>query len=59
MVDKWDIGSTETNIIHVGTDYLRKTRNLDLAMEVPICFGGYGKEEITELQACPEWSVVT
>jgi len=58
MVEKGDIGSPETDIIHVGTDYLRKTRNLDFVMEVRICVGGYGKEEVLELQTCREWSVV-
>jgi len=56
MVEKWDLGSPETDIIHVGTDYLR---NLDFVMEVRICVGGYGKVEISELQTCSEWSVVT
>jgi hypothetical protein len=59
MVEKWHIGSPETDIIHVGTVYLRKTRNLDFVMEVRVCVGGYGKEEIPELQTCHKWSVVT
>jgi hypothetical protein len=59
MVEKWDIGCPETDIIHGGTDYLRKTINLDFVMEVRVCVGGYSKEEIPELQTCLEWSVVT
>ena len=51
MVEKCDKGSTETDIIHVRTDDLRSTKNLD--------FGGYGEEEIPELQTCSKWSVVT
>jgi hypothetical protein len=34
MVEKWDIGSLETDVIHVGTDVWRTTRNLDFVMEV-------------------------
>ena len=32
MIEKADLGSPETVIIHVGTNDLRKTRNLDYVM---------------------------
>jgi len=30
VMERWDLGSTETAIIHVGTNDLRKTRDLDV-----------------------------
>ena len=60
MIEKRDLGSPETVIIHVGTNDMRATRNLNFVMaEVYMCVGVYGKEETSELQTCPEWSVVT
>jgi len=56
MTEKRYLDSPETIIIHVGTNNLRTTRNLDCVMEE---VGGYGKEETPELQTCPEWSVAT
>jgi len=34
MVEKRDLGSPKTVIIHIGPDDLRTTRNLDFVMEV-------------------------
>ena len=50
-----DLGSPETVIIHVGTNDMRTTRNLDFIMgEVyTMCIGVYGKEETSELQTYP------
>jgi hypothetical protein len=60
VIQKRDVGSPETVIIHVGTIDMTATRNLDFVMaEVRICVGVYGKEETFELQTCPEWSAVT
>ena len=59
MIAKRDRGSPETVIIQVGTNDMR-TSNVDFVMgEVYMCVGVYGKEETSELQTCPEWSVVT
>ena len=62
VTEKMDLGSPETVIIHVGTNDMKTTRNLDFVMGevyIYICIGVYGKEETSELQTCPEWSVVT
>ena len=50
VIKKMDLGSPETVIVHVGTNDLRTTRNLDCVMR---------EEETHELQTCPEWSVAT
>ena len=50
VMEKKDLVSSETVIIHVGTNDLRTTRNLDFVM---------GEVYATELQTCPEWSVET
>ena len=55
MIEKRDLCSPETVIIHVGTNDLRTARNLDFVMGEVY----YGKEETPELQTCPEWSVAT
>ena len=60
VIEKRDLGSPATVIIRVGTNDMRTTRNLDFIMgEVCMCIGVYGKEETSELQTCPEWSVAT
>ena len=48
VMEKRDLVSPDTVIIHVGTNDLRTTRNLDIVMGV-----------YTELQTCSEWSAET
>jgi hypothetical protein len=59
VTEKRDLGSPETVIIHVGTNDLRTARNLGFVMGEVCAVGVYGKEETSELQTCPQWSVVT
>ena len=58
-IEKTDLGGPETVIIHVGTNDLRTTRNLEFSNGRSICVGGYGKGETPELQTCPVWSAAT
>ena len=46
IVQKRDLGSSETVIVHMGMNDLRTTRNLDFLYGRSIFFVGYGKEEI-------------
>jgi hypothetical protein len=56
LIEKRNLGTPETVIIHMGMKDLRITRNLDFVVEV-YTFFSYGKEETSELQIFPEWSV--
>ena len=58
VMEKRDLVSPETLIIHVGTNDLRTKRNLDFDGR-SVCVGVYGKKEASELQTCPEWGVET
>jgi len=57
VTEKREVGNPRTVIIHVRTNDMRKTSNLTFVMEELYELFVYGKEEASDLQTCPEWSV--
>ena len=57
VIENRDLGSPDTVVIHVGTNDLRRTGNLD-------CYGRYlrsctyGKNQVFNIQSSSEWHVV-
>ena len=57
VIGNRDLGSPDTVVIHVGTNDLRRTGNLD-------CYGRYlrsctyGKNQVFNIQSSSEWHVV-
>jgi hypothetical protein len=57
VMERRELDSAETLIIHVGTNDLRSMKNLDLIMG-EVCVSVHCKEA-NELQTCSEWSTET
>ena len=47
MIDRWELGSPETAIIHVGTNDLRTTRNLDFVMGEMYALAATAKKKLS------------
>ena len=58
VIERSDLGSPETAIIHVGTNDLRTTRNLDFLMGEAYALAATVKKKLPNCRR-PEWGVAT